>query len=170
MSSTSYDKNTASVNIDTHQTDTGRLNQSQYIIIDIEILKSMFNLVGLCPECKGEHVDFIVNNEKKKGLSTMILLSCTDCPWANEFYSSKKITCVTSSVNKSYDISIRSVIAMREIDRGYSSLEKLCGILDLQPPVNENVFSEIQNKLKTSYADVAQESMNNAIVNSLRKM
>ena len=52
MSSTSYDKNTASVNIDTHQTDTGRLNQSQYIIIDIEILKSIFNVVGLCPEYK----------------------------------------------------------------------------------------------------------------------
>ena len=71
MSSISYDKNTASVNIDTHQTDTGRLNQSQYIIIDIETLKSMFNLVGLCPECKGEHLDLIVNNGKKKGLSTM---------------------------------------------------------------------------------------------------
>ena len=46
----------------------------------------MFNLVGLCPECKGEHVDLILNNEEKKSLSTIILLSCTDCPWTNEFY------------------------------------------------------------------------------------
>lgn len=47
---------------------------------------------------------------------------------------------------------------MWEIGRGYSSLEKLYDFLNMQPPVNKNVFCEIQCKIKTAYEE---ERMNN---------
>ena len=43
-----------------------------------------------------------------------------------------------------FDINVWSVLAMREIGRGYSALEKLYGYLNLSPPMQVNAFNETQ--------------------------
>ena len=58
-----------------------------------------------------------------------------------------------------FGINIRSVIAMREISRGYSSLERFCGFLNLLSPMKVGAFNETQKNILKSYNVVATESM-----------
>ena len=73
-------------------------------------------------------------------------------------YTSKKVE--NEGKGKApFDINIRSVIAMREIGRGYSSLEKFCGFLNLLSPMQVGAFNETQKNIAKAYNVVATESM-----------
>ena len=53
--------------------------------------------------------------------------------------------------------------AMREIDRGYSALKKLCGYLNLSPPMQVNAFNETQKTVLEVCNTVALQSMTDAV-------
>ena len=52
---------------------------------------------------------------------------------------------------------------MREIGRGYSALEKLCGYLNLSPPMQVNAFNEIQKTILEVCNTVTLQSMTDAV-------
>ena len=101
------------------------------IIIDLDILSDIISLIGTCPECESKNLCFDIDHSKKKGLSCCLKFKCKNCHmWYKEMYTSKKVG--NEGKRKApFDINIRSMIAMREIGRGYSSLEKFCGFLNL---------------------------------------
>ena len=80
---------------------------------------------------------FIINPVKK---SSCLEFSCQNCSeWTKEIYTSKELK--NNSKGKSpFNINVRSVLAIREIGRGYSALEKLCAYLNLSLPVQVNAF------------------------------
>ena len=43
---------------------------------------------------------------------------------------------------------------MREIGRGYSALEKVCGCLNISPPMQVNAFNETQKTVLEAFNDV----------------
>ena len=61
-------------------------------------------------------------------------------------------------------INIRSVTALREIGRGYSSLEKFCGFLNFLSPMQVGAFNETQKNIVKAYNVVATESMIAAVI------
>ena len=75
------------------------------------------------------------NIEGKRGLAHFIELPCTKCNWCTIFSTSEEAkTCNTNnedttkspgSGRHAFDINIRSVIARREIGRGYTALQTL---------------------------------------------
>ena len=123
----------------------------------------IINIIGSWPSCESKNISFIINPLKKKGLSSCLEFSCQNCSgWTKEVYTSKKLK--NNSKGKSpFDINVRSVSAMREIDRGYSALEKLCGYLSLSPPMQVNAFNEIQKTILEVCNTVALQSMTDAV-------
>ena len=54
------------------------------------------------------------------------------------------------------------MLVMREIGWGYSALDKLCGYLNLSPPMHVNAFKETQKTVLDVYNTVALQSMTDA--------
>ena len=129
------------------------------IIIDLDILSDIISLIGTCPECESKNLCFDIDHSKKKGLSCCLKFKCKNCHiWSKEMYTSKKVE--NEGKGKApFDINIRSVIAMRVIGRGYSSLEKFCGFLNLLSPMQVGAFNETQKNIAKAYNVVATESM-----------
>ena len=57
-----------------------------YRLIDMNLLSSVFMSVG-CPSCKKSGLELTENFQQKKGLASLLLLTCT-CGYSNEFYTS----------------------------------------------------------------------------------
>ena len=96
--------------------------------------KFLGNILGSCPSCESKNI------LSKKGSSSCLEFSCQNCSeWTKEIYTSKELK--NNSKGKSpFNINVRSVLAIREIGRGYSALEKLCAYLNLSLPVQVNAF------------------------------
>ena len=62
-----------------------------------------------------------------------------------------------------FDVNTRSVIAMREICKGYTALKTLCGYMNISPPMTSKTFSDIQdNNVIPSYIKATEVNMKNA--------
>lgn len=61
-----------------------------------------------------------------------------------------------------FEINNRAVLAMREIGKGLTALEKLCGYMNLLPPMNCNAYNKMQTTLHAAYKNIAEQSMNQA--------
>ena len=61
---------------------------------------------------------------------------------------------------EAYDINIRTPISFREIGRGHSMIQKLCGIMNIPPPMNKSSYeSNMEATVHDSYVSAGQESM-----------
>ena len=56
-------------------------------------------------------------------------------------------------------MNIRAVLAIRKISRGQTTLEKLCGILDLPEPRHATTVRNIQKNIVNAYNNVASQYM-----------
>ena len=111
--------------------------------------KFLGNILGSCPSCESKNI------LSKKGSSSCLEFSCQNCSeWTKEIYTSKELK--NNSKGKSpFNINVRSVLAIREIGRGYSALEKLCAYLNLSLPVQVNAFKETQKTVLVAYNTLA---------------
>ena len=133
--------------------------QSSCLLIDMDIFSQIINIIGSCPSCESNNISFIINPVKKKGLSSCLEFSCQNCSeWTKEICTSKELH-NNSKGKSSFDINVRSVLPMSEIGRGYSALEKLCGYLNLSPPIQVNAFDETQKTVLQAHNTVALQSM-----------
>ena len=87
--------------------------------------------------------------------------------WTKSFWTSKKIEknidgCKTRG-KSGFDVNTCSVIAMREIGKGYTALKTLCGYMNISPPMTSKTFSDIQgNNVIPSYITATEVNMKNA--------
>ena len=86
---------------------------------------------------------------------------CIKCEWRKCFYTSKEVKNDNRGAS-SYEVNYLSIIAMREIGRGHTSLSTLCGIMNLPPPMNIKAYNDMQEKIASVYKEVANQSMQNA--------
>ena len=86
--------------------------------------------------------------EGKRGLAHFLEFSCTKCDWCTTFSTSEEVKknninnedTTKSPGRHAFDINIRLVIVMREIGRGYTALQTLCGFLNIPPPMTKRRF------------------------------
>ena len=83
------------------------------------------------------------------------------CDWKQSFYSSKEVEKQCSGMSR-FEINYRTVIAMKEIGKGHSALEKFCDLMNIPPPMNVKAFNDIQYKIHSIYQRVADAKMKNA--------
>ena len=82
----------------------------------MEILSFVFSALG-CPECCKCEPNLGEIFLKKKGLASCLLLTCKNCEYSKDFYTSV-------SNDNSFDINIRTVYSMRACGQGYAGLGK----------------------------------------------
>ena len=82
---------------------------------------------------------------------------CTRCEWRKCFYTSKEIKNDNRGAPP-YEVNYLSIIAMREIGRGHTSLTVLCGVMNLPTPMNIKAYNDMQEKIALVYKEVANQS------------
>ena len=133
---------------------------SCYLLVDSDILKSIVAIIGACPECKNQ-LEIKTYYVTKKGLSLYLEFKHIKCEWRKCFYTSKEVKNDNRGA-PSYEVNYLSIIAMREIGRGHTSLSALCGVMNLPPPMNIKAYNDMQEKIALVYKEVANQSMQNA--------
>ena len=118
-------------------------------------------MLACCPSCESCDIDFKIDLAKKKGLSVLLEVNCNKCDWDKNTYTSRQVS-NDSCDALPFEINMRTIIAMREIGKGHTALEKLCGFMNLTPPMKKNAFNKMQKTLYAAYKDVAEQSMNEA--------
>ena len=75
-------------------------------------------------------------------------MPCTKCDWCTSFATSKEVetnkgeTKSPGSGGYAYDVIIKSVIATREIGRGQTALQNLCGFMNIPATMTQKTFLE----------------------------
>ena len=136
---------------------------SCFLLFDSDILKSIFGLLGTCPECDNKSIDINSDLSEKKGLSVLLNFICTTptCLWNRSFHTSKEVK--TDGRGKSpFEINHRALIAMREIGKGHTALSTFCGFMNMPQPMNVKPFNDMQENISNVYKEVANTSMKNA--------
>lgn len=136
---------------------------STYLLLDSDILKSIIELVGACPNCNHRAVQVESDKLLKQGLSMLLYFVCDSCGWKKSFYTSKRTKrTAAGNGNQPFEINIRAVIAMREIGKGYNGLSLFCGFMNMTPPMQIKAFNEMQHNIMLAYKNVAESSMRRA--------
>ena len=125
-----------------------------YRLVDMEILWLIFSELGCSESCKCE-LNLREIFLKKKGLASCVLLTCKNCGYSKEFYTSV-------SNDNSFDINVRTVYSMRACGQGYAGLEKLTALMNLPKPMTANNYDKIVNRLNVVAKEAANETMTDA--------
>ena len=144
---------------------------SGFRLLEMSILSNVLSLLA-CPDCYGIGTMKLSDNvQKKKGLSSFLSIICGNCSFIHGFYTSPQVA--TSSDKKgrgvnAMEINIRAVYGFRHIGIGFSLLSKLCGILNMPPPMAKSSYENMSNIVKSACKTVAEKCMSDAAT-SLRK-
>ena len=132
------------------------------IIINSLILKSVIDNIGKCPTCNS-NVSMRNNLDKRKGFACCLEISCTNCEWVKEWFTSPMVErkdCTPGP--QSFDFNIRMVFAFREIGKGYRSMTTFGTFMNMPPPMQNQTFNRINSMLHEAYESVAEDSMKEA--------
>ena len=134
-------------------------------LIELSILGEVFSLMS-CPSCiSTDSMQLYDISEKKKGLARYLEVRCSACPFIHGFYTSPV---AHSSKNirhrgmKTMEVNTRAVYACRGIGIGYTPLTKLCGYMNMPPPMAKTGYNYLSNVLKDACKTVAEKSMSDA--------
>eukprot|EP00112_Aurelia_sp_Birch-Aquarium-sp1_P009147 Seg2028.6 transcript_id=Seg2028.6/GoldUCD/mRNA.D3Y31 product="hypothetical protein" protein_id=Seg2028.6/GoldUCD/D3Y31 len=106
-------------------------------------------IVGFCPDCKGS-LELQDDQDARSGFVHRLALRCTKCNWVNRFFTSKlakKDDSAPTRCRSRFDLSVRSVLAFREIGRGYEGMQTLAIFMNISPPVTRSNYDAINQKL-----------------------
>lgn len=103
---------------------------------------------------------FINDHEKRYGFCYLFVLRCTSCPWEKYFRSSKRCISVNSAVKTatSFAVNTQMIMSFREVGKGYLSIKKFTGLLNMPPCISLQRYNAINDKLHKAYAVAAQSS------------
>ncbi|XP_062512318.1 uncharacterized protein LOC134188136 [Corticium candelabrum] len=100
---------------------------------------------------------------KRKGLSSMLVVTCQECAHEENTYTSKKVS------GGAMDINRRIVLAMRLIGKGLQPLEQFCGVLNMPGSMEVKTYTGHVTALRKAAKEEAEKSMTKA-VNDIRHL
>ena len=136
-----------------------------YFFMDSSKFLEILSAVACCPECNNKlTVRHLIN--QKYGLCHKFELKCI-CSWSTTTTTSKQVvpnTATPGSGRNPFDVNDRAIVAFREIGKGFSGMERFCGIMNMMPPMSKTTFNDKQSKIHDAYVSVCQNSMQDAAV------
>lgn len=134
----------------------------EYNIIDLKRLESSLETVAVCKECMGK---LKISKKRIAGLACEVFFQCLNCENKASMNNCEQIPLDLEKNTKLYDLNIRLVYGMRAIGKGRAAAEKLCGVLNLSPPVNSY---HIHEKFLANVSEkVAKQSMSLAVSDAI---
>ena len=82
-------------------------------------------------KCSSKEISVKNIVDKKKGWSNKINISCCECGWTKYIYTSKEVKIPGQSGQKSQGLNVRSVMAFREIGKGFESMETFSRLMNI---------------------------------------
>ena len=83
--------------------------------------------------------------------------------WATEhIYTSKEVNIRGQSGQKSHELNVRSVMAFREIGKGFESMKIFSRLMNMTGPINAKAYNAINDHLLEAYLVAADNSMSQA--------
>ena len=101
------------------------------------------------------------------GFSHKIAINCKDYPLEHFFHTSKELINESRGRN-SFDISIWTSIAFREISRGFEAIKNFSRCMNIESYSNKT-YSDINKLLFDAYSDVAKERQQVTSINFVHK-
>ena len=117
---------------------------------DLECLQNLLSKFTVYTRCRRGSIS--VMNCHDTGLATVLWVKCFVCDYSGNAPLNRKF-------GRSFELNRQSVLAMRCIGRGWSALEKFCGIKNLPAPVPEPAFSSHQKVLLAATQEVAAKAL-----------
>ena len=133
-----------------------------YFFMDFRVLKSIMEVIGKCPECGSASVTVYNCEEKRMGLSLNLKLLCSDCDWSHDFFTSQRLENDGTPGPNSHCINVQTVLAFREIGKGYEAIRSFFSCMNMPPPMSPTVFSSINGKLHQGYKKVSDACLTRA--------
>ena len=130
------------------------------IMINFLILQSVLSKFAKCPLSCNQNPKLCNDLSKKHGFCYSWSLRCGICGWKHEFETSK--TTPSSGGRPFNSINLQTVIAFREMGKGYHSMCTFTSMMNMPPPMRANAYDKINDTLYTVYNNVAEQSMHNA--------
>ncbi|XP_069694717.1 uncharacterized protein [Periplaneta americana] len=113
----------------------------------------MFKEIEKCLRCKcGSNIEMSVN--RIVGLGCSVSIVCKKCLDIGSFENCRKL----GKNNNVYSINRQAVYATRCIGQGLVGLKVFCGLMNLPPPVVQNTYDMINNRILTAPSEVAMDS------------
>ena len=111
--------------------------------INISVLASVFETLR-CPLCKQGHA---VLEEEKMGLASLLILKCSSskCKFEKLCYTFNKVV-----NSQAFNVKRRVVLATRNIGVGHQGLVKFCSVMNMLPPMQENLFQDHLKAVKNA--------------------
>ena len=136
--------------------DSGGLEGFRFI--DISVLASVFETLR-CPSCKQGHAVLEEDERAKMGLASLLILKCTSskCKFEKSFYTSSKV-----DNSQAFEVNRRVVLATRNIGVGHQGLVKLCSVMNMLAPMNENSYQDHVKAVRNAAQTAAEKSMSKA--------
>ena len=123
-------------------------------IIYLPVRKLMFSEFSRC-QVEGCNSSLTVNIElsKKNGLCHTLEVLCPTCGFIKPFKSSWKQTTLTrAKAGKTFfDINLRTVLAMREIGKGYEGLSRFCTVMNMPAPMSKTSFDNCVDEIHWAF-------------------
>ena len=129
------------------------------VIVNMGILAQLFSLTA-CPQCLSKFLKLKESSELRKGLSSLLQLTCTNCDFSANTYTSPLS-------NYGYDINFKTVYGLQSVGKGSEAAKKLFAIMDLPPPPTK--FHDINTKILPFVKDQAIISMKTAGKDAVEK-
>ena len=134
-------------------------------LIEMSILAKVLSLLA-CPNCYNtSSLKLIDVADKKKKLSSYLKVYCDDFAFVHKFYTSPVVTrnnYICRGGNTMLEINARTVYGIRSIGIGFSLLSKLCGFLNMPPPMTQTSCNNMSNIIKAASKSVAEKSISDA--------
>ena len=125
----------------------------------------MFSLLA-CPNCSTTNpLKLLDIKDKKKGLVRFIQIKCRNSEFKHSYYNSPRIDSTKDNCSrgvKTTEINIRAVYGFLSIGVGHIPLTKLCGFLNMPPPLTKNVYDGLSYSIKVASKQIAEKNMSDA--------
>lgn len=121
-------------------------------LVSCERLSQAVSKIGICTKCEAP-LTVREDLATRRGLASKLMICCTNV------VCNREVAVCDPYSKESESLNTRSVMAMRAIGLGRSSLESFCGLMDMLPPVSPSSYST-HNQLQLASASLEEESEN----------
>ena len=124
-------------------------------IVNLGELQKFFSATAVCKNSSGK---LTIHEVAREGLVPFVAVECSNCCTGGKMFALGN----KDASSKFFDVNRWSVLAMRRIGRGYASLKKFCGVMDMPGPITERNYGRHQRTLRDAAVAVAEQSMSRA--------
>ena len=91
--------------------------------------------------------------------ASLLILKCSSskCKFEKLFYTFNKVV-----NSQAFEVNRRVVLATRNIGVGHQGLVKFCGVMNMLPPMQENLFQDHLKAVKNAAQTAAEKCMSKA--------